>query len=45
MDLVKEREIARKQKDWAKADRIREEIKKLGWNVDDTADGQKLKKI
>jgi cysteinyl-tRNA synthetase len=37
--LIKERELARKTKDWAKADRLREQLKELGINVIDTREG------
>ncbi len=40
-----EREIARKQEDWAKADKIRKELKNLGYEVEDTAYGPLIKKI
>jgi len=43
--LAEEREKARKNKDWKRADEIREKIKKLGFYVDDTEQGAKLKKI
>ncbi len=43
--LLKEREEARKNKDFGKSDSIRGEIKKLGFEVLDTPLGQKLKKI
>ena len=42
--LVKQREDARKKKDWDASDRIRDEIKAKGWLVEDKKDGQKLKK-
>jgi cysteinyl-tRNA synthetase len=42
--LVKEREEARKKKDFKKGDKLREEIRKLGWEVKDTEEGQKLSK-
>ena len=35
-DLIKQREEARKNKDWQKADELREEIKKEGYAVKDT---------
>ncbi len=38
--LVEKREALRKQKNWTGADRIREEITRLGWRVEDTANGQ-----
>ena len=41
--LVNEREEARKNKDWAKADSIRNNILTLGWIVEDKLDGYKLK--
>ena len=37
--LIKEREEARKNKDWRKADQIRAEIAKLGWSLEDTPKG------
>ncbi|MBT3404669.1 cysteine--tRNA ligase [archaeon] len=40
LDLVKEREKARKDKDWGKADEFREEIKKQGWIVGDLTNGK-----
>jgi len=43
--LVKEREKARKVKDFEKADEIREKIKKLGFKIDDTKEGSKLSKV
>jgi len=42
--LVKEREEARKKKDFKKGDKLREEIRKLGWEVKDTEEGQRLSK-
>ncbi len=44
-DLVKEREEARKEKDWAKADLIRDQILEMGWIIEDAADGFKVKPI
>jgi cysteinyl-tRNA synthetase len=44
MKLVKEREEARKKKDFKKGDKLREEIRKLGWEIKDTEEGQKLSK-
>jgi cysteinyl-tRNA synthetase len=43
--LVAEREKLRKEKEWKKADEVREEIKKLGFLIDDTPKGSKLKKL
>jgi cysteinyl-tRNA synthetase len=45
LDLVKEREIARTNKDWAKSDELRDKIKELGFSVDDTSKGFVVKKI
>ncbi|MBI4143842.1 cysteine--tRNA ligase [Candidatus Woesearchaeota archaeon] len=42
--LAAQREEARKQKEFAKADRIREEIKKKGYIIDDTDKGPVLKR-
>ncbi len=42
--LVNEREKARNQKNWKKADEIRDKIKKLGYLINDTGDGAKLLK-
>ena len=44
LELVKEREEARKQKKWARADTLRQEINKLGYVVEDTAEGPRLKR-
>ncbi len=43
--LVKEREEARKNKDFAASDKLRDEIAKHGYEVIDELTGQKLKKI
>lgn len=43
--LLDEREKARKAKDWKKSDSIRDKIKKLGFQVNDTPEGQKTVKI
>ncbi len=45
MKIVGEREAAREHKDWAKADRIRNNLKKLGYDVVDTPKGPKVSKI
>lgn len=44
-ELVKEREQARQDKDFKKSDELREKINALGYEVKDTADGQKVSKI
>lgn len=43
--LIKEREEARKKKDFETADKIREQIKKKGYKLEDTDEGTKCKKI
>ncbi len=43
LELAKKREKLRKQKQWQKADELRQEISKLGYQVDDTDDGSKIK--
>ncbi|HEX7244801.1 MAG TPA: DALR domain-containing protein, partial [Solirubrobacterales bacterium] len=40
--LLEEREAARAEKDFARADEIREELASLGWEVRDSAEGAKL---
>ncbi len=44
-ELVNKRQDARKSKDWKAADEIRNKIKKLGYSLDDTKEGVKVKKI
>ncbi len=41
--LVREREEARNRKDWTRADTMRQEIKRLGYIVEDTPDGPQVK--
>ena len=43
--LAEEREQARKNKDFKKSDELRKEINSLGYEVKDTAGGQKISKI
>jgi len=43
-ELAIEREQARKNKNWDQSDKLREKIKKLGYFVDDTKEGYKIKK-
>ena len=43
-NLIKEREQARKDKDWGKADELRVKINSLGYQLDDTENGPVLKK-
>ncbi|MEK7172373.1 MAG: cysteine--tRNA ligase [Patescibacteria group bacterium] len=42
LSLVKQREQARKNKQWRQADEIREKIEKLGYKIEDTKDGVKI---
>ena len=42
LDRVVEREGARREKDWALADRLRDELKAEGWLVEDTPEGPVL---
>ncbi|UCH00760.1 MAG: cysteine--tRNA ligase [Deltaproteobacteria bacterium] len=44
-ELIKERAYARQKRDWAKADKIRDELKKLGVEVIDTESGTRWRKI
>lgn len=44
-ELVRQRTEARANKDWSEADRIRDELAELGWEVKDTPQGPRLKKI
>lgn len=44
LELVKEREQARKDKDFKKSDELREKINSLGYEIKDTAEGQKISK-
>lgn len=43
--LVREREEARKRKDWKLADEIRKKIKQQGFWIEDTKEGPQIKKI
>lgn len=42
--LLEERELARKEKNWKGADKIREEISNLGFVIEDTPKGPRLKR-
>ena len=41
--LAEERESARKNKDWKKADEIRNKINTLGYSINDTPNGIEIK--
>jgi cysteinyl-tRNA synthetase len=45
LKLTTLREKARGEKNWAESDRLREEIKSKGWEVEDTSNGSKLKAV
>lgn len=40
--LLDQRQKARDEKNWSESDRLRDEIKGLGYTVEDTSDGQKI---
>lgn len=44
-ELAAQREEARKRKDWKEADEIREQIKALGFILEDTAEGPRFRKL
>ncbi|GAI05352.1 unnamed protein product, partial [marine sediment metagenome] len=43
--MVREREQAREKNDWKLADKIRKKIKQMGYKVEDTKEGPKIKRI
>ena len=43
--ILSQREEARKNKDWKKSDEIRNKLTQMGYTVDDTPQGSRLKKI
>lgn len=45
LDLVQERQDARRTKDFARADAIRDQLTSEGWVLEDTADGPRVKRI
>ena len=42
--LVKEREEARKNKDWKKSDSLRQRLKDEGYSISDTPEGPKIER-
>jgi cysteinyl-tRNA synthetase len=42
VELLEARQAARANKDWAEADRLRDELRALGWEVRDGPDGPEL---
>ena len=45
LEMAEKRCAARAAKDWATADAMRDQLKELGWVVEDSADGFNVKKI
>ena len=45
LSLAEQRLSARKSKNFAEADRIRDELKAMGWVIEDTPQGPRPKKI
>jgi cysteinyl-tRNA synthetase len=45
LELAQKRQDARKNKDFAAADAIRDQLKEAGWVIEDTAEGPKVKRI
>jgi cysteinyl-tRNA synthetase len=45
LDLLEQRQQARAAKDWGRADQIRDALKEMGYAVEDTKQGPKLKKL
>ena len=43
-ELVRRRDEARQARDFAAADRLRDELATRGWVVEDTADGTKVRR-
>ncbi|MGQ9501628.1 MAG: CysS/YqeB C-terminal domain-containing protein [Anaerolineae bacterium] len=45
LQLVKAREAARARRDWQEADALRERVATLGWHIEDTPEGPRLKPL
>lgn len=45
LQLVREREIARQEKNWGKADDLRHQVATLGYSIEDSKSGPQLKKL
>jgi len=43
--MVREREEARQREDWKLADEIRIKIQRMGYKIEDTKEGPKIKKV
>jgi len=44
-ELIRKREEARKETNFELADKLREDIKKKGWQVEDVKGGSKIKRL
>ena len=44
LDLVRTRDQARREGDWALADRVRDDLVERGWIVEDSADGTRIRR-
>ena len=44
-DLIKQRTLARENKDWSLSDKIRDELKQMGYNVKDSKEGMTVEKV
>ena len=45
IEMIEKRKKARQEKNWKLSDEIRDELKKLGYNVKDEKDGMVIQKI
>ncbi|BAE80947.1 cysteinyl tRNA synthetase [Chlamydia felis Fe/C-56] len=45
MQLVEKREVARREKNWAQADAFRDQVASLGYLIEDSKSGPKVKKL
>jgi cysteinyl-tRNA synthetase len=45
LSLADQRQQARKDQNWAEADRLRDELKSKGWVIEDTPNGPRPKRI
>ncbi len=45
LQVAQERVLARRGRDYAKADELRDKIRSMGWSVEDTREGFKLRRI
>jgi cysteinyl-tRNA synthetase len=44
LEIAEQRKTAREKKDWKKSDLLRDKLKKLGWDIQDSKEGYELKK-